>query len=153
MRLSFDSIEEVKEFVKGLKGTRGGKADADDAPATGQAPAPLQPPVTGPAAGFPGAGGFAAPAAGAAPAGGGPFAAVATGPAPEVLALVARIVAKIDAAVGSGQPADTALAWFRSECGKAGIDASSYNMDQIKQFALPKMAAPMLEQIAKLMNA
>ncbi len=73
MKLEFESIEEVKEFVTKLKGTRGGKnsGDTDDAPAaTGQAPAPLMPPQGGPA-GFPGAGGFAAPGPGAAPAGAG----------------------------------------------------------------------------------
>ncbi len=47
MELKFFSIDEVREFVKGLKGTRGGKTDTDDAPA-GDVPAPLQPPKSSP---------------------------------------------------------------------------------------------------------
>jgi hypothetical protein len=152
MRLSFDSIDEVREFVKGLKGTRGGKgSDTDEGPATGsqQAPAPIMPPQ-GQAGGFPGAAGFAPPGPGAGQAGGGFPAAAATGPAPEVLALVQRISTKIDGAVASGQPAEGVLNWFRTQCGP---EAASATMDQIKQIALPRMPVAALENIAKLMNA
>lgn len=149
MRLSFDSIDEVKEFVKSLKGTRGGKGgDADEGAATGQAPAPLAPP-TGQAAGFPGAG-FAPQGAGAGLAAGAFLATGATGLAPEVLALVTRITTRIDGAIASGQPADQVLAWFRGQCGP---EAAGATMDQIKQVFLPKAAMPTLENIAKLMNA
>lgn len=147
MRLSFDSIDEVKEFVKGLKGTRGGKGDAADE-ATGHAPEPLKPPAGG--AGFPGAGGFVPPGAGAGQTVGGPFAAAATGPAPEVVALVNRISARIDGAIASGQGAGDVLTWFRGQC---GAEAAQATMDQIKAVFLPKMAVPGLENIAKLMNA
>lgn len=147
MRLSFDSIDEVKEFVKGLKGTRSGKAgDADEGPA-GQAPAPLQPPAGGPAFN---PGGFVPQGPGAGPMGGGFPAAAATMPAPEVVALVARINAKIDSAIASGQPADSALTWFRAQCGP---EAAGATLDQIKTVFLYKTALPTLEQIAKLMAA
>lgn len=149
MRLSFDSIEEVQEFVKRLKGTRGGKdKDTDDAPATtGSAPAPVQPPPL-PAAGF--NPGFAAPGAGAAPSGGAFPAAAAPTIAPEIAALVQRIGQRADFAIQSGQPADQCLGWFRSQCGP---EAANMTMDQIKTIALPKMSQAQLEGIAKLMNA
>lgn len=151
MRLSFDTIDEVKEFVKSLKNPRN-KGDADDGasgtsnPGTGGSPAPLQPP-TG-QAGFPGASGFAPPVGGAAI--GGAFPAAGAGLPPEVLALVNRITAKIDGAIASGQPADQVLQWFRGQCGP---EAAAFTMDQIKQHALPKLTMPALDQIAKLMNA
>jgi hypothetical protein len=150
MKLEFESIEEVKEFVTKLKGTRGGKADKEDEAPQGQAPAPMAPPAGGQFT--PGAG-FAPPAAGATAGGAGPFAAAANGPAPEVLALVTRINTRIDGAAASGQPVDQMVAWFRGECAKAGLDANNATMDQIKAVFLPKMPVPALEGIAKLMNA
>jgi len=153
MRLEFDSIEEVKDFVTKLKGTRGGKADKDEAEETkAAAPEPLKPPAQTAAAFNPG-NGFAAPAPGAAPQAAGPFAAAAPAVAPEVLALVTRIGTRIDGAIASGQPADQVLAWFRGECQKAGIDATNASLDQIKSVLLVKMPVPALEGIAKLMNA
>lgn len=151
MKLEFDSIEEVKEFVTKLKGTRGGKAtDADDAPAAGTtAPAPAQPPAGGPGPTF--SPGPAPGAFGGAPAGGAfPGPAAPTGPSPEVLALVQRISARIDGAIASGQPADAARTWLAGQCGP---EAANYTMDQLKTVALPKAAMPVLENIAKLMNA
>jgi hypothetical protein len=153
MKLEFDSIEEVKDFVTKLKGTRGGKADKDDGEQTGgTAPEPLKPPTTAATAFNPG-NGFAPPAGGAGPGAAGPFAAAATGPAPEVLALVSRINVRIDGAIASGQSADEVLAWFRGELQKAGVDASSATLDQIKSVLLAKAPVPALEGIAKLMNA
>jgi hypothetical protein len=140
MKLCFDSIDEVKEFVAQLKGARGKKGEADDPPAGGQAPPPLQPPTGGQTAFNPNT--FTPPAGGAFPA--------ATGPAPEVVALVQRISTRIDGALASGQPADQVLQWFRGQCGP---EAAAFTMDQIKTVALPKMAVPGLENIAKLMNA
>lgn len=154
MKLCFDSIEEVKAFVGELKGTRGkrGEKGEDDAPGTQAAPAPLSPPVASPQAGFPGAGatGFAPPAGGAAQAGGAFPAAAAPALAPEVQSLVTRINTRIDGAVAGGQPTDAVLQWFRGQCGP---EAASATMDQIKGVFLPKMAVPVLENIAKLMNA
>ncbi len=148
MKLCFDSIEEVKEFVGSLKGTRGkGKGEADDGPAAGQAahaPAPIMPPVGGAPAQFaPPAAGFAAP---------NPFGAQGGTPGvvSEVAALVQRINAKIDGALASGQPQDAALAWFRGQCGP---EAAAASMDQIKTVFLPRLTAPALENIAKLMGA
>jgi len=144
MQLTFNSIEEVKEFVKSLKGTRSGKGgdgdgDTGQAGTTATAPAPLQPPT----AGF-----TAAPGPfGGAPATG--FAA-ATAVDAAVLALGQRIVAKLDAALASGQPADAALAWFRGQCGP---EAAAATMDQIKSVFLPRLTVPALENIAKLMGA
>jgi hypothetical protein len=149
MELTFSSIEEVKEFVKQLKGTRGGKGDKDDEPAPQNlAPAPLQPPAQA----F-NPGGFAPPAAGAGQAAAGPFAAGAPAVAPEVLALVGRITTRIDGALAAGQPADAALAWFRGEVTRHGHDASQATMDQIKTVFLSKLGVPALELIAKQMNA
>ena len=140
MKLCFDSIEEVKSFVASLKGTRGKKGEGDEAEAGPQAPAPLMPqnqPVFDrglenafrpPTNAFPGA----------------------PGGDPVVAGLVARIVARIDSAVASGQPADAVLGWFRGQC---GAEAAGATMDQIKTVFLPKLAAPGLENIAKLMNA
>jgi len=151
MRLSFDSIEEVREFVKGLKTSRTGKGSDDEGgAATGSAPQPLAPPQGGQTGGFPGAGGFAPPGGGATPAVGGFPAPGVTGPAPEAVALVNRITAAVDKAVASGQPADAVLAWFRGQCGP---EAANATMDQIKGHFLPKAALPTLENIAKLMNA
>lgn len=158
MRLCFDTLDEVKDFVKQLKGTRGGKGGGSDegdgaqAGTTGQAPPPLAPPAGG-APGFPGAGGatFAPPGAGAGAAGGAfPAAGASVGPSPEVLALVNRVVARIDGAIASGQAADQVLQWFRGQCGP---DAANATLDQIKTIFLPKLATPSLENIAKLMAA
>ena len=144
MKLCFDSIEDVKEFVGSLKGTRGKKGDADDgAPAAHAVPAPMMPPGQGqpafapptPATGFP-----AAPA---------PFGAAVTH-APEVVALVARIGAKLDSALASGQPAEAALAWFRQRCGP---EAAAATIDQIKMVYLAKLSVANLEETAKLMGA
>lgn len=151
MRLSFDSIDEVKEFVKQLKGTRGGRGDKDDTDgATGgqTAPEPLKPPAGGAAPFNPGT--FAPPVGGAGQAGGAFPAAGAAGLAPEVQALVTRINTRIDGAIASGQSADQVLAWFRGQCGP---EAANATMDQIKANFLPKAAVPVLENIAKLMNA
>lgn len=146
MRLSFDSISEVKEFVASLKGTRGKKGDEDEGATAGNAPDPLKPPAGQTFAGS----AFVPQAGGAGPQGGGPFAAAAPVVAPEVLALVTRIVSKLDAALASGQPADQALTWFRGQCGP---EAAAFDMNQIKTIALPKMSAAQLDGIAKLMNA
>ena len=95
MRLSFDSIDEVKEFVKSFKGTRGGKNEPDEAPAAGQAPTPLMPP----------AGGFAGPGSATGfPAAGGAFPTTAA-PAidPALQGVVTRIVTKLDASLAAGR--------------------------------------------------
>lgn len=153
MKLEFSSIEEIREFMSSLKGTRGGKAAKDEGDeAKAAAPEPLQPPAGGPSFN-PGnaASTFAPPAGGAIAAAGGPFAAVApVGPAPEVLALVAKIVAAVDGAVAAKpESADSVTAWFRSQ---VGPEAAAYTVDQIKAVALPKMAVPQLESIAKLVG-
>ena len=141
MRLEFDSIEELKTFVKNeLKGTRRGKGEEEpgDPP---QAPAPIMPPTSVPSQFHPS--GFAeAPKSG--------FPGVASAISPEVTALVQRINAKIDGALTSGQPADTVLNWFRQRCGP---DASAATLDQIKTAFLPKLSIPHLEDTAKLMGA
>lgn len=153
MRLCFDSVDELKEFVKSLKGTRGGKNSGDEnegSAAGGNAPAPLMPPQQ------PGAMSFAAPqqpAATFSPPGG--FTPGGTAPTvdPAVAAIVARIVTRIDGAINAGQPADQVLGWFRGECAKGGQDATNATLDQIKQVLLAKLPTPQLDSIAKLMNA
>lgn len=146
MELKFTSIEEIKDFMSQLKGTRGGKGSKDDdgpAATTGQAPAPLQPPAGGPAFN-------PAPNAAFTPPGTGPVFGQASGVDPAVQALVTRINTKIDGAIAGGQPADAVLSWFRQQCGP---EAAAATMDQIKTLFLPKAAMPTLENIAKLMNA
>lgn len=146
MRLSFDTIDEVKDFVKQLKGTRGGKAGETD-----EAPTPLAPP-TGQAAFNPGgAPGFAPPVGGATQGGAGPFAAGATALAPEAQALVTRIVTRIDGAAASGQSVEAMLTWLRNNVGDAA--AATATLDQIKTVFLPRASVPTLDNIAKLMAA
>lgn len=146
MRLSFDSIEEVKEFVKGLKGTRGGKSDDGE---TEKAPAPLQPPQGGQSNAFTPAA-FAPPAGGAGPAGGAFPAAGALVVAPEVQALATRIKARALDLAKAGQDQNAMLAWFRTECGP---ETSNYTMEQVLDNALVKCSVPKLENMAKLMAA
>lgn len=143
MKLCFDSIAEVKDFVGSLKGTRGKKDEGDEAPPSAhQAPAPLMPPQAQPQAFQPNAAPqFQPPQA---------FAPQNPTVDPAVGALVARINTKIDSAIASGQPADSVLSWFRGQCGAGAENAT---MDQIKTVFLPKAAMPTLENIAKLMNA
>lgn len=155
MKLEFESIEEVKDFVTKLKGTRGGKADKDEGTETGgAAPEPLKPPAgqstaTG-APGFPGSIGYVPEGAGATQAGAAFPVHVATGPAPEILALVERIKVRIDGAIASGQPAAAVLDWFQKQLGP---ETANYTMEQIKDVALPKASKPILDGIAGLMNA
>lgn len=143
MKLEFNSVEEVKEFVSQLKGKRGTGKGGDDETSTGTAPQPLMPPGTPlGVAGFQpqqAAGPFSTPAA-----------AQFGGAAPEVMALVQRINAKIDGTAASGQSLDAAVAWFRGQCGP---EAAAATMDQIKTGFLPRMSVPALENIAKLMGA
>ena len=148
MKLEFDSVEEVKDFMSQLKGTRGKKGDVDDVDA--KAPAPIMPPATSTA--------FAPPQAGFAPLGapvGAPttFAPFPTGmpaAAPEVIMLVQRINASIDAAIAKGQSPDHALNWFRQQCGP---EAAAATLDQIKTVFLPRLTASALDNIVKLMGA
>jgi hypothetical protein len=142
---------QVKDYASKIKGSRGGKGDKDEDAGTQQAtnvPPPAQPPVQqfqpgSPAMGFPGA----PPAPGAAPGPG--FPAPAAGPSPEVAALAQRIGTRLDGAIASGQPADAALTWLR---GQLGAEAANADMNQCKTLLL-KAPQPVLENIAKLMNA
>jgi len=158
MELKFFSIEEVKEFVTQLKGTRGGKnAKNEDegnetgTAATGGAPAPILPPAGG-AAFSPGpSGGAAAGAAGFPGQGSGSaFPAAGASVSPEVDALVKRIVVKIDGAVAGGQPVEAVAAWFRTQ---AGPEAANATLEQIKTVFLPKMPMAALQNVAQLMAA
>lgn len=147
MKLEFNSIEEVKEFHAQLKGKRNAKGGEDDGPA-GTAPAPLMPQgATG--FGGPTPGPFS-PSAPAAAGFGGPSPFAPSGVAPEVVAIVARISAVLDAQAAKGQPLDQALGWFRQQCGP---EAAAATMDQIKASFLPRMSMPALENIVKLMGA
>lgn len=143
MRLSFDSVDEVRDFVKNhLKGSRAAKGgDGDGEPQTSTNPPPLLQPPVGAAQTF-------APQGQAFPAQGQAFPA---GPSAEVAALVARIVTRIDALISSGQqPADKILAWFREQC---GAEAANASLDQIKQVSLPKTSVTALTEMAKLTGA
>jgi len=156
MQLIFNSVEEMQEFAKKLKGTRGGK-DKDEGADTsgttaGGAPAPMQPPQGGQQTGNGGAAfaGFAPPAGGAGPGPGFGAQGAQTGPDPEIVALVQRINTRVDAALASGQNTDAALAWFRTECGPNAVQAT---FDQIKSYHLFQQSKDKLLQIAKVMNA
>jgi hypothetical protein len=154
--VEFDSLEEFEAFRTSGKKTRSGKRgeEGDDAPTTGSAPTPLMPPAGGVPGGAlaPGQTQMLAPGvSGFSPGNlGGVFPAAGAQIAPEVAALVQRIIVKLDSAIASGQPADQALMWFRNQCGP---DAANYTMDQIKQHGLPKLQQTQLDAIAKMMNA
>jgi hypothetical protein len=142
MKLEFNSVEEVKEFVAQLKGTRGKKGDGDGE--ANQAPPPVMPP-TGGAPAFQGPGatqGFAPPAASPFPA--------ATGGDPAIAALVHRIGVGIDTQLARGSDPNNALTWFRQQCGP---EAAAATMDQIKTVFLPRLPIAALENIAKLTGA
>jgi hypothetical protein len=144
MQITFNSLDEVKEFVKSLKGTRG-KGASDEA--DGQAPAPIMPPAaTAPSSGFV-QHGNPFPAHGAISSISLPNTATSD---PAVNGLVQRIVGKLDASLANGQPTEPALNWFRSQCGN---EAAAASMDQIKTIFLPRMAVPALENIVKLIGA
>lgn len=149
MQLTFNSIEEVKEFVKSLKGTRGaGKGSDDgDGQATTGAPAPMQPPIAGfnpTGASAPGPFAPSSP-----PAGASPFAPPPAGD-PAVITLVQRINARLDTMAAAGQATDQMLAWFRQRC---GAEAAAATMEQIKTVFLSRLSVPTLEETAKLMGA
>jgi hypothetical protein len=74
------------------------------------------------------------------------------GLAQEIMKVVNEVAAKLDSTIAGGSPAEPALAWFRTEIGKHGFDASAATMDQIKGHFLPKLPMPALEGIAKLMG-
>jgi hypothetical protein len=167
MKLCFDSLDELRSFMAemdgdgsddaaeaatGTKGRRGRKPKPVDAAAAGaaqgiapppgspNAPAGFTAPATAPAtpaAGFPGTGttGFAPPTNGAAQLQANP--------------LVAAIIAKTEAAVAAGHPADNVLGWFRQALGP---DAAQLNWEQIKAVALPKASEPLLKDIASKMG-
>lgn len=143
--------EAVKDYASKIKGTRGGKnREADDAVVqqTGTSPAPMGAPQGGFNPGTPQQASFNPQSA---PQGGfNPGAAQPGGPGPEIQALVARIVPRIDGALTSGQPPEQVLNWFRGQCGP---EAANATLDQIKTVFLYKLSAPALETIAKLMNA
>ncbi len=132
-------FENEAEFKARIKNPRGGKDD--DGPAPQGAPAPIMPPQQ------PAFNPAPPPAAFTPPQGGFPGQPLVD---PVVAGLVQRIVARIDSAIASGQPADAVLNWFRGQC---GAEAAAATMDQIKAVFLPKLAVPGLENIAKLMNA
>lgn len=64
---------------------------------------------------------------------------------PQAHPLVTAILARIDGAVASGQPADAVVTWFRQQIGP---DAANATLDQIKQVFIPRMSEQQLKQIA-----
>jgi hypothetical protein len=54
-------------------------------------------------------------------------------------------LARIDSAVGSGQPAEAIVTWFRQQIGP---DAANASLDQLKQVYIPRMSEAQLKQIA-----
>lgn len=156
MRLSFDTIDEVKDFVKQLKGGRRTKGDADGddgetgaqvgGASTGLAPPPAQPPA--------GAPNFTP---GGTPAPGGAF---VPGAAPNTMpAIVGRITAQVDKLIGGqvpgqpAQPADAVLQWLRGQIAPHDATAASATMDQVKQVYLAKLPEAALNEMARLIGA
>lgn len=153
MQLIFDNIDEVHDFVSKLKKTRT-KGDKDEG-GEGNAPAPMLTPAGGAMQGFGGGQtGFAPPAGGAGPAGAGPFAAVAPQVAPEVVALVTRIVNYCGVAKQQGQDMTKATEWFRGQLVQAGhVEAAQATLEQITQVFLPRLPVAHLQEICKLTGA
>jgi hypothetical protein len=143
MKLEFSSIEEVKDFVAQLKGKRGAKGDPDELAGMQQAPAPMMPPANPPL-------GFNNPMNPAPSQGFNPAPPFATPAASAEEALAKRIATRIDSAIASGQPPETALNWFRTYCGP---EAAAATMDQIKTVFLLRLPLARLEEAAKLMHA
>lgn len=158
MRLSFDTIDEVKDFVKQLKGGRRVKGDTDDGDDTGAAAGNLgtaqglAPPLAMP----PGnqTASFAPPTGGA-----GAFT-PAGGPPPNTMqAIVARITAQVDKLIGgqvpgqAAQPADAVLQWLRGQIAPHDASAANATMDQVKQVYLGKLPENALNEMARLIGA
>jgi hypothetical protein len=141
MKLEFNGVEEVKDFVSQLKGTRGKKGEIDEPQTT--APAPVMPPPNPPQF-APNPSGF--PSTSTAAVG---FSPAAT---PET-ALVKRISDKIDSILASGQPPDAALNWFRQRCASVSPEAATATIDQIKGTFLARLPLSALEETAKLLGA
>ncbi len=142
MKLEFNSIDEIREFMDQLKGTRGGrKGKADEAEdVKADVPAPLQPPAGSgpvfapqvqPVATVPA---FAAPAAPAID--------------PAVVDLVGKISARWNESVAA-QPAtgDAALKFFREQVGNAGA-----SKEQIQGTLLAQLSLDALKKIAGLVG-
>jgi hypothetical protein len=138
--VEFDTWEEMEIFRTSGKRTRGRKEE--DAPTVEEVtekvaqmnagiaaatPLPAQsfaPPQAQQASGFPGANGPTPPPA---------------------HPLVAAILARIDGAISSGQPAEAIVTWFRQQIGP---DAKDATVEQLKQVFIPRMSKAQLEQIA-----
>lgn len=156
MRLSFDTIDEVKDFVKQLKTTRKGKGEDDDADAGtgaavgqqgGQAPAPILPPTGGQPNFTPGG----AP---------GPTFTPGNQPPPNTMpAIVARINAQLDKLIAGtvpGQPAQPVAAieqWLRTQVAPHDASAAAATLDQFKQAYLNKLPEVALNEMARLIGA
>jgi hypothetical protein len=137
----FDTWEEMEQFRVSGKKTRSRKDE--DAPTVEEVtekvaqmnagiaaatPLPAQsfaPPQAQQASGFPGANGPTPP--------------------PPAHPLVAAILARIDGAISSGQPAEAIVTWFRQQIGP---DAKDATVEQLKQVFIPRMSKAQLEQIA-----
>lgn len=139
----------VRDFVKGLKGTRAGKG-GDDNEDGAKAPPPQAPP-TGQTFQAQGGGAAFAPQAGGVVQTGAAF--VAPGaPSPEVLQLVQGIVTRLDGAIQSGQAPDAALNWAKQQIAPHDASVANATMDQVKQHYLPRLPLPALQQVARFMG-
>ena len=130
--VEFESWAELEEFRTSGKKTRvkGQKEEVEEQiePTAASTPQTFAPSAaaTQPQQGFPG-GNSGAPAA------------TATSP------VVTAILARIDGAVASGQPADNVVTWFRQQIGP---EAANATLEQIKQIFVPRMTEQQLKQIA-----
>lgn len=130
--VEFESWEEMEQFRVSGKKTRGkgAKEEVEEQvePTAASTPQTFAPSAaaTQPQQGFPG-GNSGAPAA------------AATSP------LVTAILARIDGAISSGQPADNVVTWFRQQIGP---EAANATLEQIKQIFVPRMTEQQLKQIA-----
>lgn len=149
MEFRFNSIDEIREFMDQLKGARGGRkgkseeAETEQAPMTGTAPAPLQPPAVTPGPTF---APQAQPAA-TAPVFGA-LAAAPAGPDPAVTDLVGKICARWNESVAANPATgDAALKFFRDNVGNPAA-----TKEQIQGTLLAGLPLDALKKIAGLVG-
>lgn len=158
MKLTFESLSELREFMTELDGDgsddaaeaatgttkrrRRTKAEIEAANAAQGQPNPPQAPQGNSGFGPPPTANAAPPATGfAAP----PPSSFAPPAQPEANPMVKAIIDKTEAAMKAGQPMEAVVGWFRAALGPETAQA---NWEQMKAAFLPKASDALLKQIA-----
>jgi hypothetical protein len=139
--VEFDTWDEMEAFRTSGKKTRG-KGQRDEEVTVEEVTAKVEAANTAMAAQQPQPQHFTPPVAAVQPAG---FPGANGASPPPVHPLVSAILARIDGAISSGQPADAIVNWFRQQIGP---EAASATLDQLKQILIPRMTEAQLKQIA-----